>query len=48
MSREQFWLMEARFEWLVPFRPTDTRVKPRVDDCRAISGMIHLVKLGCR
>lgn len=48
MSREQFWLSSAQFERLAPHLPTDTRGKPRVDDRRVISGIIHVLKSGCR
>lgn len=48
MSQEHFWLSEAQFESLAPHLPTDTRGKPRVDDRRVISGIIHVLKLGCR
>ena len=48
MIREHFWLSEAQFESLAPLLPTDTRGKPRVDDRRVISGIIHVLKSGCR
>jgi transposase len=48
MSREHFWLSEAQFESLAPFLPTDTRGKPRVDDRRVISGIVHVLKSGGR
>lgn len=48
MIREHFWLTEAQFERLAPLLPTDTRGKPRVDDRRVISGIIHVLKSGCR
>ena len=43
-----FWLSEKQFSRLVPLLPTDTRGKPRVDDLRVISGIVHVIKSGCR
>jgi transposase len=48
MDRDCFWLNERRFARLEPHLPTDTRGKPRVDDCRVISGIVHVLKSGCR
>lgn len=48
MNREHFWLTEAQFERLSPLLPSDTRGKARVDDRRVISGIIHVLKSGCR
>jgi transposase len=48
MSRNCFWLTEAQFERLKPLLPTDTRGKPRVDDRRVISGIVHVLKSGGR
>lgn len=45
---DQFWLTERQFARLEPFLPTDTRGVPRVDDRRVISGIVHVVKSGCR
>jgi transposase len=45
---EHFWLTEAQFGRLEPFLPTDTRGVPRVDDRRVISGIVHVLKSGCR
>lgn len=45
---EIFWLSEAQFSRLEGLLPTDTRGVPRVDDCRVISGIIHVLKSGCR
>ena len=39
---------DDRFSRLEPHLPTDTRGKPRVDDQRVISGIIHVLKSGCR
>ena len=42
MNRDQFWLTEDQFSRLEPLLPTDTRGKPRVDDRRVISGIVHV------
>ena len=43
-----FWLSERQFSRLAPLLPTDTRGKPRVDDLRVISGIVHVLKSGGR
>lgn len=48
MSRNFFWLTKDQFARLKPFLPTDTRGKPRVDDRRVISGIVHVLKSGGR
>ena len=48
MIRDFFWLTEDQFARLQPLLPTDTRGKPRVDDRRVISGIIHVLKSGGR
>jgi len=48
MDRDHFWLNERQFARLTPHLPTDTRGKPRVDDRRVISGIVHVLKSGCR
>jgi transposase len=48
MEREYFWLSDRQFARLLPHLPTDTRGKPRVDDRRVISGIVHVLKSGCR
>ena len=48
MDRDQFWLDEGQFARLAPHLPTDTRGKPRVDDRRVISGIVHVLKSGSR
>ena len=45
---EVFWLSEDQFSRLSPLLPTDTRGVPRVDDRRVISGIVHVLKSGCR
>jgi len=48
MNRDYFWLSEEQFSKIEPFLPTDTRGKPRVDDRRVISGIVHVLKSGGR
>jgi transposase len=48
MIRDHFWLTAAQFGKLKPLLPNDTRGKPRVDDCRVISGIVHVLKSGMR
>ena len=46
MNRDCFWLTEDQFS--LPLLPSDTRGKPRVDDRRVISGIVHVLKSGGR
>ena len=48
MNRDHFWLTDEQFAKLRPHLPTDTRGKPRVDDRRVISGIVHVIKSGGR
>jgi transposase len=48
MDRDRFWLTDAQFARIEPHLPTDTRGKPRVDDRRVISGIVHVLKSGGR
>ena len=48
MIRSHFWLTKDQFARLKPLLPNDTRGKPRVDDRRVISGIIHVLKSGGR
>ena len=48
MVRDYFWLNATQFARLEPHLPTDTRGKPRVDDRRVISGIVHVLKSGGR
>jgi transposase len=48
MSEDFFWLSDEQFARISPCLPTDTRGKPRVDDRRVISGIIHVIKSGGR
>lgn len=48
MSHSHFWLSDEQFDRLVPLLTQDTRGKPRVDDLRVISGIVYVLKSGCR
>lgn len=48
MDHDHFWLDDRQFGRLVPHLPNDTRGMPRVDDRRVISGIVHVLKSGCR
>ena len=48
MNRDCFWLTDEQFARIAPHLPTDTRGKPRVDDRRVISGIVHVLKSGGR
>jgi transposase len=48
MNRDQIWLTDTQFLKIAPQLPTNTRGKPRVDDLRVISGIIHVLKSGGR
>ena len=45
---DDFWLGDAQFAKLQPLLPNDTRGVPRVDDRRVISGIVHVLRSGCR
>src|SRR3989440_12713426 len=45
MRKNLFWLQWKRIE---PHLPTDVRGVQRVDDRRVISGIVHVLKSGCR
>lgn len=48
VSEDPFWLSEAQYARLSPLLPRDTRGVPRVDDRRVISGIVHVLRSGCR
>jgi transposase len=48
MRRNLFWLSNAQWERIEPHLPTDVRGIERVDDRRVISGIVHVLKTGCR
>ena len=48
MRRNLFWLSDEQWVQIEPHLPTDVRGKKRVDDRRVISGILHVLKSGCR
>ena len=48
MADNLFWLTEAQFERLRPLLPDKVRGVPRADDRKVISGIVHVLKSGCR
>ena len=48
MRRNLFWLSDDQWGSIAPLLPTDVRGKKRVDDRRVISGILHVLKSGCR
>ena len=46
MSDQYYWLSTEQFAQISGLLPTDTRGKPRVDDHRVISGIVHVIKSG--
>jgi len=48
MRSNLFWLNDEQWERIQPLLPTDVRGKERVDDRRVISGILHVLKSGCR
>ena len=46
--RGVFWVSETQFSRLEPLLPKDTRGKPRVDEQRVISGIVHVLASGGR
>ena len=43
-----FWLSDEAWNALSPHLPRGTPGKPRVDDRTVISGILHVLKTGCR
>jgi len=48
MRHNLFWLNDDQWRQIEPYLPTDVRGKDRVDDRRVISGILHVLKSGCR
>ena len=48
MRANLFWLSDDQWRRIEPHLPTDVRGKDRVDDRRVISGILHVLKSGCR
>lgn len=43
-----FWLSDEAWTVIAPYLPCGQPGKPRVDDRRVISGILHVLKTGCR
>jgi len=48
MSRHLFWLSDEAWSAIEPHLPRGKPGKPRVDDRVVISGILHVLKTGCR
>ena len=48
MRRNLFWLSDEQWKRIERHLPTDVRGVERVDDRRVISGIVHVLKSGCR
>ena len=48
MRSSLFWLIDQQWEQIRPHLPTDVRGKDRAYDRRVISGILQVLKSGCR
>src|SRR5947208_7327111 len=48
MRKNLFWLNDEQWSRIEPLLPTDVRGVERQDDRRVISGIVHVLKSGCR
>ena len=48
MRKNLFWLSDEQWKRIEPYLPTDVRGVERADDRRVISGIVHVLKSGCR
>jgi transposase len=48
MRPNLFWLSDEQWRRIEPYLPKEVRGKPRVDDRRVISRILHVLKSGCR
>lgn len=48
MRANHYWLSDEQWGRIAPLLPSDVRGKERVDDRRVISGILHVIKSGCR
>jgi transposase len=48
MRKNLFWLSDEQWARIEPHFPTDVRGVERVDDRCVISGIVHVLKSGCR
>ena len=48
VRRNLFWLSDEQWGRIEPHLPTDVRGVERADDRRVVSGIVHVLKSGCR
>ncbi len=48
MMAGEFWLSEAQWRAIGPLLPKNQAGARRTDDRRVISGIVHVLKAGCR
>jgi transposase len=48
MASYPFWLSEEAWSLIEPLLPSNQPEARRVDDCRVLSGIFHVVQSGCR
>lgn len=48
MRSNLFWLSDEQWRRIEPHLPTDVRGRERVDDRKVISGILHVLRIGCR
>jgi len=48
MAKQVYWLSDAEWKRIEPLLPRGRKGAHRVDDRRVISGIIHVLKSGCR
>jgi transposase len=48
MRKNLFWLSDDQWARIEPHLPTDVGGVERADDRRVISGIVHVLKSGCR
>lgn len=48
MRKNLYWLSDREWQRIEPHLPRDVRGKARVDDRRVISGIVHVLRSGCR
>jgi transposase len=48
VRKNLFWLSDEQWQRIEAHLPTDVRGVDRVDDRRVISGIVHVLKSGCR
>ncbi len=45
---ELFWLSDEQWQAMAPFMPTNQPGARRKDDRTIVSGILHVIKCGCR